>query len=269
MDTTRQFAPYEQPMSAPLSIDLSSFPGSYVPQQTDAKRAGFFPRPKKRTRTTIEPPEQDNPMANDFSMELNVTPLLGIKPLDPSSIPLGPSIPNKKESEEAKYELRLEERRESQSCSPPAATRDRGTTKEELQEKMVEAEDSPDSSPKRSPGESESESGADRKSKQERNRESARKCRRRKKEYLVNLENDMNAMKEQLAACKAELEHVKAQLLTSALYQELEQTKNKAFAQVKSMLESEQTAAGLPDALRFIDVTTWRKSRLDEVWSAV
>ena len=52
----------------------------------------------------------------------------------------------------------------------------------------------------------------DKKSKQERNRESAKKCRLRKKEYVAKLEMELKLTKDELTACKRELEVLKGEM---------------------------------------------------------
>ncbi len=52
----------------------------------------------------------------------------------------------------------------------------------------------------------------DKRSKQERNRESAKKCRLRKKEYLSRLEMELKSTKDELIACKRELEILKGEM---------------------------------------------------------
>ncbi len=259
VETIKQFVPAPPPVRIPSSADFPSFPQSYVDSREADNRTGFGPKPRKRTRTTIKPPV-------DFRTELNIAPLLCIKPLDPSSIPLcpttGPDKSTRKDSEEAKsqqYDLDMPNHAPAaapeQVSKPPAQTALASSDNGERaggQERMMEVEDSPDSSPKRSPGDSESE-GSDKKSKQERNRESARKCRRRKKEYLVNLETEVKSLKEQLAACRTELDCVKAKLQASSMYQDLAMSKSQMLVQVKALIEAGQTAQ-LPVALNFIDV---------------
>jgi hypothetical protein len=73
-------------------------------------------------------------------------------------------------------------------------------------------------------------------SKQERNRESAKKCRQRKKEYLMNLENELKTTKEELAACRNELKILKGNVLTK-IEEEYNKLKEELLTQAKNIIE--------------------------------
>jgi len=93
----------------------------------------------------------------------------------------------------------------------------------------------------------------DRRSKQERNRESAKKCRQRKKEYIINLENELKTTKEELAVCKNELEILRGNILTNT-EQEYNKLKEELLTQARSVIDNKTPTVKLDELVSTLSV---------------
>ena len=105
--------------------------------------------------------------------------------------------------------------------------------------------------------EGESDGLVSKKKKQERNRESAKKCRKRKKEYLIKLEAEIKALRDELAVCKNQLETARLNNEKTLLRQKMSADIDQFLLQAKSMLNSSKPIGSqhFSDLLNTFNVT--------------
>ena len=134
----------------------------------------------------------------------------------------------------------LQAPRRNQNVSSSADGQGEGT----LEDQQPSSKGSPAASFVSASKECESDGLHNRKKKQERNRESAKKCRRRKKEYLIKLETEVRMLRDQLATCRNELENVKSsnQKVQVTLKQQMDLNLEQMLLHIKELLNSAKTA---------------------------
>ena len=93
----------------------------------------------------------------------------------------------------------------------------------------------------------------EKKSKQERNRESAKKCRQRKKEYLIKLEAELRSVREELALCKHELEVIKGDMFCK-IEKEFVSLKKDLLSQAETVINNGLDTSSLDELLSKLTV---------------
>ena len=110
----------------------------------------------------------------------------------------------------------------------------------------------------------------DKKSKQEKNRDSARKCRQRKKAYIVKLEIELKEVKEELKKCKDELNILKSKGI-SEIDQQFCQMKEQLLAQAKELLSLGKSATPqLSEILGYLNVRLcFKNDKIGSLWNKI